>query len=385
MSEEKKPIPDALKKFQEDLERDKDWDKQKKELQKKKLLVDDYKYTNELEIITKSKSDISKIDKVNVGVMSDEEIQETMIKNRLYLEGAKNGMLFLNETFRNFIPCWAGNIILVGARTGGGKSSATANLIYSTVKQTNPLTGKNRKVLCISCEETPLQVFNRLTCLVLGYNFNEQDEFTEEQKTQLVEFSGKWPKYGVTVIGDDGHGRTDSIEGIRSIFENLVALKEYYDLILIDYIQKIVTSKKNPKAQQFTVLKDVMNILDYYKNEYPAPIVVMSQLSSQNAGDPENELDFQDRLRGCKDLITPCTVALEMVPDVQNLRTRWYVRKNRYKGSTVNGWKDTAYDRGMFKPMTTAWEKEVSLSKEKKEWAEQVGKHVFDNKEENKE
>jgi hypothetical protein len=217
--------------------------------------------------------------------------------------------------------------------------------------------------------------------LVKGYDYSDQDTYTDQQKQDLVDFSGKWPKMGVTVIGEDGRGRTDSVEGIRSIFEALVSSNTQYDLIVIDYIQKIINSKKNPNAKSYDVLKEVMSVLDYYKNIYPAAIVVMSQLSSQKSGDPENELDFQDRLRGSRDIITPCTVALEMEPDFKKLRTRWHVRKNRYKGSTVGGYVDTAYDRGRFKPLTTEWERWVAERNEAKERQDSVGK--YETKKEN--
>lgn len=379
---DKKSVSEALKKFQDDLEKDKDLDKKKKELQEKKLFVEDYKYTNELERIKKSEEDLKIAQVVNVGVMSDEDISNVQENSRIYFEGAKNGMIFLHEVFRKWVPLWGGNIALIGARTGGGKSSVAANLIYSTIQQKNPVTSKNRKVLCISAEETPTQVFARLTCLYKNYNFNEQDEFTEEQKNDIIEFIPKWAKNGVSVIGEDGRGSTSTLEGIQSILNNLLETKTNYDLILIDYIQKITTSKKNPQMQQFMVLKEVMNLLDSFKNVYPGAICVLSQLK---ANDAEDTLDFQDRLRGSKDIITPCTVALELVPDVKLLRSRFIVRKNRYKGSTLGGHVDMGYDRGKFVPYSEEFQKQVASRNESKEWQDTVGKHVFEEKKDEKE
>jgi len=127
-----------------------------------------------------------------------------------------------------------------------------------------------------------------------------------------------------------------------------------------------------------------MGVFDYYKDLYPAVIVVMSQLSSAKAGDPENEMDFQDRLRGCKDIITPCTVALEMVPDYQKLSTKWIIRKNRYKGHTVGTFVETAYDRGMFKPINDQWRKDVADAAEKASRYNTIGKLIEEPKKEEK-
>jgi len=333
-------------------------------------LVEDYKYTNELERIRKNEEDLKVAEKVNVGIMTDEDIVSVQNKSRFYLENAKNGMLFLHETFRKWVPCWAGNIILIGARTGAGKSSVAANLMLNTIQQVNPVTGKNRKVLCISAEETLTQVFSRLTCLLRGYNYNEQDEFTEEQKEELIQYIPKWAKNGVSVIGDDENKSTGSLEGLESILKNLLATETYYDLILIDYIQKFNTSKKNPQMQEFNVLKQVMNLLDQFKNSYPGAIVVLSQLK---ANDAEDTIDFQTRLRGSSDIITPCTVALELVPDISLLRSRFIVRKNRYKGSTVGGYRDMGYDRGRFVPYTEEFQKQVASHREQTKRSDILG------------
>ena len=124
-----------------------------------------------------------------------------------------------------------------------------------------------------------------------------------------------------------------------------------------------------------------MNLLDRFKNVYPGAICVLSQLK---ANDAEETLDFQDRLRGSKDIITPCTVALELVPDVKLLRSRFYVRKNRYKGSTLGGHVDMGYDRGRFVPYSEEFQKHVATSNESKEYQETVGKHMEEKKEEPK-
>ncbi len=353
MNTNEKPVSEALKRFQEDLEKDKEEDKKLENFKKKKLLVDDYKITNELEAIRKNEEDISKTSKVNVGIMTDEVIAEVQANSRTYFDGAKNGMTFLHELFRKWVPCWAGNIILVGACTGGGKSSVAANIIYSTIQQKNLITGKNRKVLCISAEETPVQVFGRLTCLMKDYNFDDQDEFTDQQKKDMVDFIPLWAKNGVSVIGEDGYGNTSTLEGIESILKNLKETNTHYDLILFDYIQKADTSKKNPQLPSYTVLKKVMTLFDDFKNEYPGAIVVLSQLKAKEEG---KETPFQDRIRGCKDIMTPCTVALELVPNFELLKSTFWVWKNRYKSSVIGRYKHMGYDRGKFVDYTTEFE-----------------------------
>jgi replicative DNA helicase len=381
MNNPKQPQSEALKRFQEQLELDKSFDKRKKEVQEKRLLVDEYKLTNELNKISKNEEDASNLANIKVDCLSDEAIENIVLKNKLYLEGAKNSLSFLTPDLGKIIPMWPGNLILIGSESGSGKSSTATNLALNTLKQKNPITGKTRKVLYISNEETMIAFMNKMTCLCHGYNYDNQDDFTEEQKQKLLDFIPKWAKAGLTIIGEDQAGAATSLDGIRGIFEQLVKTDTVYDLIILDYIQKVSTSKKDMNMPHWQVMKETMYVLDYYKDRYPAPIVVMSQL--KNATE-ENPLNFQNRIEGFKGIFQPATVALELVPNREKLQSRWYVRKNRYKGSTVGGHRDVAYDRGMFKPLTEEWKKQVGDRNETREYQETVGKHT-DKKEEQKE
>ena len=374
----------ALAEFNRKLEEDKNLDKKRKEVQEKKLLVEDRRYSNELERIQKGDEDMLRTSNVNVGVLTDEDILTIQKQNRAHLEASKNSMMFLNKEFSKIVPFFPGTLALIGARTGGGKSSLAANLITSTVRQINPITGNNRRVLLISSEELPITCYNRLTCHIKDMNFDAQDEFTEEQKEVLVDYIAKWARAGVTILGEDDAHLTTSIEGIDSIFKNIIKTDAHYDLILIDYIQKITTSRKNPSMKPHEVLRETMYLLDGYKNKLNSAIAVMSQLSSQKSGDDAVELDFQDRLRGCRDLITPSTVAIELVPFYSDHKSRFIIRKNRYKGSTVGGHIDLGYKKGKYIPYTEEFQKEVSAAKEKREWQETVGKHMEEKKEESK-
>lgn len=378
MTNPNKPQSEALKHFQEQLEADKSLDKRKKVVQEKRLLVDEYKLTNELDKINKNEEDASNLANIKVDCLSDEAINDIVLKNKLYLEGAKNSLSFLTPELGKIIPMWPGNLVLIGSESGSGKSSTATNLALNTLKQKNPITGQTRRVLYISNEETMVAFMNKMTCLCHGYNYDNQDDFTEEQKQKLLDFIPKWAKAGLTIIGEDSNGAATSLEGIRGIFEQLIKTNTHYDLIILDYIQKVSESKKNINMPHWQVMKETMYVLDYYKDRYPAPIVVMCQLKNITE---ENPLHFQNRIEGFKGIFQPATVVLELVPNREKLQSRWYVRKNRYKGSTVGGHKDVAYDRGMFKPLTDEWKAQVATRNESKEYQETIGKHTDEKKE----
>jgi len=373
----------ALLEFNKKIEEDKVLDKKRREFQEKKLLVDSYKYDNELAKITKNEQDIERLKSINVGVLDEEKIAKIQKDNRGYLDNLKDSLIFLDTSLSKLVTAWAGNLILVGSKTGGGKSSLTANLILTTIMQKNPKTGKNRKALVLSNEEAGFSVYNRLTCLVKGWNYSDQDKFTEDQKEILIEFAGTWARLGVTVIENDGHGLTTSLEGIISIFENLIKNEVDYDMVILDYIQKCTDSKRGNLAA-WEVMKKTMEALDGYKNVYPGTLVVTSQLASQTDDGNDNERDFQDRIRGGKDILNPCTMGIELVPDRNLLRSRFIIRKSRYKGELVGHSRDMGFKNGRFVPYSEEFQKQVSLRNENKEWNETVGKHMSE-KQENKE
>jgi hypothetical protein len=370
----------ALAEFNKKLEEDKNLDKKKREFQEK-LIVDSYKYDNELAKISKNEEDIERLKNINVGVLDEEKINKIQQDNRNYLNNLNDSLVFLDVNLSKLVTAWAGNLILVGSKTGGGKSSLTANLIFTTILQKNPKTNKNRKVLVISNEEASFSVYNRLTCLTKSWNYSDQDSFTEEQKNLLIEYAGKWARLGVTVIENDGHGLTTSLEGICSIFDNLIKNESHYDMVILDYIQKCTDSKR-ANMQAWEVMKKTMEALDGYKNVYPGTLVVTSQLASQTSDGNDNERDFQDRIRGGKDILNPCTMGLELVPIREQLKSRFIIRKSRYRGELVGHSRDMGFKNGRFIPYSDDFKKEVMARNENKEWQETVGKHIQDEKKE---
>lgn len=371
----------ALAEFNKKIEEDRSLDKKKKEFQEKKLLVDSYKYDIELAKINKNEQDIARLNNANIGVLDEDKIIKIQKDNTDYLENLNDSLVFLDKNLSKFVTAWPGNLILVGSKTGGGKSSLTANLILSTILQLNPKTGKNRRALVISNEEASFSVYNRLTCLAKEWNYSDQDAFTAEQKKVLVEFAGIWARRGITVIENNENGLTTSLEGIRSIFDNLIKNEVHYDMVILDYIQKCTDSKRGNMAA-WEVMKKTMEALDEYKNVYPGAIVVTSQLASQTNDGNDNERDFQDRIRGGKDILNPCTMGIELIPDREILRSRFIIRKSRYKGELVGKGSDMGFKKGRFVPYNDEFKKEVAVRNESREWTETVGKHVFDEKKE---
>lgn len=318
----------------------------KQETQAKKAVIDHRRASAQLDEIKRNDKDLEIIKKANFGVLSQDGIEKLQKANHDYMEAAKSSMFFIAKTFDDLVPFFRKNFILIGGKTGDGKSTTVANIVYSTLKQLNPATGKYRRALVITNEERGEDFYNRVTCLVNGWHYVNHNKFTEEQKKTFNDFIPKLAPM-LTVI-DDGHegsqGTTTTIEGIESIFNSLIERKEYYDVIIIDYYQNIISSKVSPYMSENEVQARLARAMDRYKNEYPAPIVMMAQVNPQNDKD---KAPFQHRIKGRKIIMDPATFVVEMMADRENLKTVWRVWKSRF--TEVVG-KDivTGYEKGKY-------------------------------------
>jgi hypothetical protein len=246
------------------------------------------------------------------------------------------------------MPFFRKNIILVGGKTGEGKSTAVANIVFNVISQSNPKTGKPRRCLVITNEEKSEDVYNRITSLIKGWSYGNHDRITDGM---LEEFDRMIPILAengmLTVIDQDYNGAvglTTSIEGIKSIFDNLIAKKEYYDVVLIDYWQNIKECKSNLKLNEYETQRNLAALLDNYKNIYPAPIVVMAQVKPPSEKNPE---PFEIRIKGSKAITTVATVMVEIVTERKQLRTKWCFHKNRFNEG-VGSELMTGFDKGRY-------------------------------------
>lgn len=256
-----------------------------------------------------------------------------------YLIRARKSKVFLNEDFKSKIPFFARNIILVAAETGGGKSTVSANLTFQAIMQ-------GQKVLVLTNEENPGDVYNRVTCLIKGWSYSEHEKFTDEQiatfKENIVHLSKR-----LTVIGDTYqgmHGCTTTIEGIENVCNSVLLKNNHYDVILFDYYQNIDRSVKAPAMQDWQVQYRFCKFLDQYKNKSPAALVVLSQ---KKPNQKDKELPFRESIEGRKTILNISTCALNVIKDIQNFRTLFEIKKSRFN-NCVGDSIAVGFDKGQY-------------------------------------
>lgn len=336
----------------------------KKEVQARDLVLRDARTRSQFETLEQNKRDMEIAKSLNFGSMSPEDLDEIIRDSEEYIEAARNSMTFINTEFSGVIPFFRKNLIFIGGKTGEGKSTTVANIAFSTIRQINPQTGKKRRVLVITNEEKREDVYNRITCLGKGWAYTNHDKFTDEQKKTFSAGIKALSPHVVVVDNSHrgAHGLTTSIEGICNIFDNLIRDKEYFDAVIIDYYQNIKFSKNDPALDEFKVQAKLAAKLDEYKNIYPAPIVLLSQV---NPPDKEDKTPFQFRIKGRKIIMDVATCAIEMVADRESYRTQWTVHKSRFNETIGTGF-FTGFSKGMYVQYDHNFITEVARLKEQR-------------------
>lgn len=354
-------MSDEIDDFNEKRKKDLELAKRKEEVFEKDLTLKEHRVNRDLSELIRNTTELEQAKSVNFGCMTPETIAKLVLDNDEYMEAAKNGMLFINKTFRKLVPYFRKNLILVGGDTGDGKSTAVANIIYSTITRVNPATGKAGRVLVLTNEEAPEDFYNRITCLVKGWKYANHDQFSDDQRKDFREHIPIWAKNGrLTIIGDTYQGVpgwTTSVEGIETIFNNLLRDGNIYDAVIIDYYQNIRYSKVDPKADEYECQRKLSGFLDQMKLLYPGPIVVMAQM--KKLVDNEDTTPFNVRLKGSKLICDKATFICEIIPERSLLRSRWRVWKSRFT-EAVGKSEYTGYDRGKFVIYDEAFQKSVS-------------------------
>ena len=347
--------------IEEQIQKQVDLDQRKKAVQEKDLTLKEHRVTRDLEELEKNQAELKQAQTISFGKMSPEAIDRLIVDNDDYMKAAKLSMVFINEEFKKIVPFFRKNLIVVGADTGDGKSTTVSGIVFGVITRKSLMTGKGGRALIITNEEKSEDFFNRITCLIKGWKYSNHDQFSDEQIETFREYIPKLANDGrLTVIGNDYEGIQNfstSVEGIETIFTNLIRDNDIYDVVIIDYYQNVTHSKNDPKLDEFMCQRKLANILDQIKNSYPAPIVVMAQM--KRLVDEEDTTPFNARLKGSKLICDKATFICELIPERKLLRSKWKVWKSRFTeavGQSIY----TGYDRGRFVPYSLEFQKNVA-------------------------
>lgn len=317
----------------------------------KEFEVKKHKISNEYEKIQKGEAVKKDLEKLNPFEVSDEYLETLKLRAKQKFEYAQKKMRIFAEVpeFSDAVPFYGGEMILVGAKTGSGKSTFSINVAYGLILQ-------NKKTLLITNEEDSVDTINRIASLFVAKRYGGLDQMDEAAKEKYLELL---PKIAQKVQVVDANfavnnglnhlpNLTNTIEGLRFIVDKLLEESKkgnVYDAIIIDYYQKFNSSVQNPDLDIYTCQGMAAEIIEELRQKYPAPIIVMSQLEPL---DNENK-PLEKRIQGRKIIANFATCIIELRVDRKERRTEFVFHKYRNGDFPTNklyvGWKNGKFVR----------------------------------------
>lgn len=284
-----------------------------------------------------------------------EYVDQTVERNTQYLDSAREeSMTFINDSFNNVVQFTPNSVTLVGGRTGKGKTTTTANIAYRCLLQ-------GKRVLVLSNEEVRANVFNRVTSLFLNKSYTDHKNLSTEDRDVLNDYIRKLSKR-MMVIDDDHTQSTGGMSVLETMCGYLDAATDgnMFDVIIVDYVQKINMSSEIPTAGTWEVQERFHYHVENVSKKKKCPAIA---LMAQMKPDTKEGLAYEDRFEGRKTITKPATCVLEARPNYDRESTEFIVHKTRWseKNGTVV---EVGFLKGKYVEYTEDFAKKIARKKE---------------------
>ncbi len=258
---------------------------------------------------------------------------------------------FLYPDMDDFVQLAPGSLALICAATGTGKSTLTANIAYSLLRQ-------GKRVLIIANEEKRTDVAARISCLQLDVNIHKYkaknglpDTIKENVLDNIKNFDNKF----LAIVALDFKNDSRIVTSPEGMLALLKGAKDKYDAVIIDYYQNINQSINNPGLQPHEANEIFAREVDHIKNEIGCPIIMMAQI---RRGDD----DYKTRLEGRRLILNKCTDVFEVKIDKAYNRSVMICHKDRWLGNQGEE-KFIGYQAGKYVQYTKDFEEATRSSR----------------------
>jgi replicative DNA helicase len=325
-------------------------------------------YKQELE----SEAELDRLSKIDILKLNPEHLEKMDREHDLTVLSMNSRLPFVNDILTDIVPYNYPNLILLGAKSGEGKTSFTSAAVLALLKD-------GKRVLIISNEEMSVNYYNRVIALNKGWNINDLKSFTPEQHAELKRMRALMYNTGrLRVIDSDFNdmkNATRTVEGVKFIFEQVLQAQNDaggvcpFDAIYLDYYQNCGTSTADPRKRRHEVLEDLSKFLDDMYKKVHAPVTVLSQMKPES----KEESGFEFRIKESKSIFVPSTFALELIPDKARRMTKFIVHKHRWS-SRAGEAVELGFDRGHYVEYTMDFQQRVAEINEQREHRKQMQK-----------
>lgn len=216
------------------------------------------------------------LDKLRHNDQSMVEIKETIEKLRVtkgeldMAMGVRSGIEELDQLTWGWKP---GDLVLIMAATGDGKSTSLLNFAY------NAYINDNKNVLFIQLETGHELLFNRMHALALESNANDIKfgRLSDKQKELFMEVLDEWDnkKNAMNVVDFKYSCTPDNIE---SKIHEIQAVQDI-DLVIVDYLGILSLNKGDSLGKDYLNKGLIAERLKSIARNYNVPIVTAQQVT----------------------------------------------------------------------------------------------------------
>jgi replicative DNA helicase len=187
-----------------------------------------------------------------------------ILKNPDIIRGVPSGFYELDRLTSGF---HGGELTVIGARPGMGKTAFALNIAYNVASQ-----GKN--VLFFSLEMNEEQLFLRLCSMLAEINLSKirSGLLNDKEVEKIVDSYTKNANILEKMVLVDNVSYLSDIMRIAYSMDNI-------DLIIVDYLQLIKT--KNKYQMRYQELADIVNTLKFLSKDLNVPVIALAQVNRE--------------------------------------------------------------------------------------------------------
>ncbi len=201
-------------------------------------------------------------------------LMNTLINSRGAITGVPTGLVDLDKMTYGFHP---GQMIVVAARPGMGKTSIALNFIEAALFDAKKKTGKAIPVLMFSLEMPARELALRLMCSRAGVNLRKLSEGFVNRES-LADIASAEAEYRDMPLFIDDAGGQNILE-IRAKSRRLHA-QHKLGMIVIDYIQLINGTDSSVAREQ--QIAEASRAIKAMAKEFGIPVVALAQLNRKS-------------------------------------------------------------------------------------------------------
>ena len=189
-----------------------------------------------------------------------------------------------------------GDLIVIGARPGVGKSAFVAQLALNFVKD-------GKRVGFYSLEMKHKQLYERFSALSSGLTMDKirtAEQFESEEEKQLFDDGNSFLEDKTTLFISDG---PRTVSQIRHESQHM-----NYDLIIIDYLQLMIPESIY-RGNRYAEVGDISHGLKALAMDFDIPVIALSQLNRVSAGN-DNKPPQMSEMRESGDIEQDASIIL---------------------------------------------------------------------------